>query len=132
MAGSVPLAISRDSCVGVGKPLALILPVTVGILSVGCPQGIDITFDNRTKNDVLVQVNDGDRVNVTAASTRTFSFLTDNVDQFDITVMTEDGRVLFHEVFTEDELEERDNRIIIEDPSSRRPLLPEATNALPP
>ncbi len=82
--------------------------------------------------NVLTQVNNDGIEEIQAGSTVTFSFLTDNVNQFDITVMTEDGRVLFHEVFTEDELEERDNRIIIEDPSSRRPLLPEATNALPP
>ena len=108
----------RREGVHVRQTLALTLLVTVGIFSVGCPQGIDITFDNRTNNDVLVQVNDGDRVKVRAASTRTFSFLTDNVDQFDITVMTEDRDVLFHEVLTEDELEEIGNRIIIEEPPS--------------
>lgn len=74
--------------------------------------------------NVLTQVNNDGIEEVQAGSTVTFSFLTDNVNQFDITVMTEDREVLFHEVLTGDELEEIGNRIIIEEPSSSIPLPP--------
>ena len=107
----------------------------IGFLLTACHPIISITYENRTGSTVRVDVRTSDDQKpafdeVEAGLTRTLDYLAD--DSYEITVVTEDGRVLFHEVFTEDELEERDNRIIIEDPSSRRPLLPEATNTLPP
>ena len=106
--------------------------IAVALVVGGCHPSVAIVFENQTGQEVLVEVNDGGVEAVAAGSTDTFRVRTDDVDQFEIIVQTEDGEVLFNEVFTEDELEEIGNRIIIEEPSSSRPLIPEATNALPP
>jgi hypothetical protein len=94
------------------------LVLTLGFLLTACHPNIDITFENRTDNNVLTQVNNDDFEEVKAGSTVTFTVLTEDVDRFEITVVTEDGDVLFHEVLTEDELEEIGNRIIIEETPS--------------
>ncbi len=75
------------------------------------PQGREdepniLAFENRTDMIVLSQVNNDDFEEVQAGSTVTFTVLTEDVDRFEITVITADGEVLFHEVLTEVELEE--------------------------
>ncbi len=90
-------------------------------LLAGCDPGISITYENRTDSKILVDVrNSEDEVmvfdEVEAGATRTFDYLAD--DRYEITIVTEDGDTLFHEVFTEEELEERGSRIVIEEPGS--------------
>jgi hypothetical protein len=106
------------------KLLPLLLISALATFGLACEPNIDITFENPTNEDVLIEVNDGGFVTIEARSEDTFTFLTDNVDQFDITVMTEDGEVIFHEVLTEKELEERGNRTTVQEPSSHRPTVP--------
>ncbi len=100
------------------KFLGLFLLIAVGFLVGGCHPSVAIIFENQTDQEVLVEVNDGGVEMVAAGSTDTFRVRTNDVDQFEIIVKTEDGEVLFHDVLTEDELEERDNRIIIREPGS--------------
>ena len=104
----------------------------IGFLLTACHPNIDIIYENRTDQTLLLDVNGGGFEEIDPLTADTITYLVDDGDRFEITIMTEDGDVLFHEVFTEDELEEIGNRIIIEEPSSSRPLIPEATNALPP
>ena len=107
----------------------------IGFLLTACHPNISITYENRTDSTIRVDVRTSDDQQpafdeVEAGLTRTINYLAG--DRYEITVVTEDGRVLFHEVFTEDELEEIGNLIIIDEPASSRLLIPEATNALPP
>ena len=90
-------------------------------LLVGCDPGISITYENRTDSKVLVDVRSSEDAvpvfdEVEAGATRTIDYLAD--DRYEITIVTEDGDTLFHEVFTEEELEERGSRIVIEEPGS--------------
>lgn len=101
--------------------------MTLSIALVGCTDWVNITFDNRTNKELLVEVNDGGVEQVQARSARTISYLAKGVERFEITVKTSDGNALFHDVFTEEELARMGNRIIIEEPSSRRPIVPRAT-----
>ncbi len=120
---------SLPKLIGFSAAMAAALALT------GCDPGISITYENRTDSTVRVDVRTSDDQQpvfdeVEAGLTRTIDYLAD--DTYEFTVVTEDGRVLFHEVLTEDELGERGNRIVIEELSSRRPVVPEATLALPP
>ncbi len=94
------------------------LVLLLGFVLTACHPNIDITFENRTDMNVLTQVNNDALDEVQAGSTVTFTVLTEDVNRFEITVITPDGEVLFHEVLTEDELEEIGNRIIIEETPS--------------
>ena len=100
----------------------LIEPVfVVGIvfLLTGCNPNLDITFENRTDHDLRVEVSSSGFVEIAAESTKTFTFDIDDENRIDITVLTEEGDVILDEITTKDELEERNYRIIIEEPSSR-------------
>ncbi len=97
------------------------LVLLLGFLLTACHPNISITYENRTDSTVRIDVRTSDDQQpafdeVKAGLTRTINYLAG--DRYEITVVTEDGEVLFHEMLTEDELEEIGNRIIIEDPPS--------------
>ncbi len=102
---------SLPKLIGFFAAMAVALPLA------GCDSGISITYENQTRSTIYIDVRsseDEQRVfdEVEAGLTRTFDYLAD--DRYEITVITGNGRLLFLEVFTEDELEEIGNRIIID------------------
>ena len=96
--------------------------MAVALPLAGCDPGISITYENRTlityENQTLITIyvdvrSDEERVfeEVEPGLTRTFDYPAD--DRYEIIVITGNGRLLFLEVLTEDELEEIGDRIII-------------------
>ena len=93
-------------------------------LLAGCDPGISITYENRTDSKILVDVRSNEHAvpvfdEVEAGATITIDYLAD--DRYEITIVNEDGDILFHEVFAEEELEGRGNRIVIEEPDTGGP-----------
>ena len=94
--------------------------MAVALPLAGCDPGISITYENQTLVTVYVAVRSSEGSEdeqrafdeVEAGLTRTFDYLAD--DRYEIIVITGNGRLLFLEVLTEDELEEIGNRIILD------------------
>ena len=95
--------------------------VLTGALMAGCQhKDIDVTYENRTSTDLFGDINGGGFEEIKAGHTRTLShrLSQDKRDDIEITVKTEDGDIVYHEVFSSrTELEEATGkRIILEEP----------------
>ncbi|MDZ4277917.1 MAG: hypothetical protein U1B78_02135 [Dehalococcoidia bacterium] len=83
----------------------------------GCKEDITITFDNQTTIDLLAEISDGGFVEITAGSSKAVTHrpLPEEGDVIEITVVREDnGRIVYHDRLTRDELGEMDDTVVIE------------------
>ncbi len=100
-------------------PVRLLLIVMAGLLLVACHPSITITFKNRTEDVLLVDIDSGGFDEVEPGSALTLTDYIDDEDRIEIVLVTRDGDPVYHEITTAARLKERDNTIVLEQPSSR-------------
>ena len=99
-------------------PVRLLLIVMTGFLLAACHPNISVTFENRTDQVLLVDIDGGGFEEVEAGSARTITSLINDEDRIELTVVTRDGDPVYHEITTRARLKEMDNTIVLEQPSS--------------
>lgn len=107
---------------------------SVGLLILGlcaflvaCQPNLDITFENRTSEDVSADVNGQGYEKVEAGDSETFSILTDKGgNSFEITVKTQHGLVVYHRKLTKKQLEAMGRKIVLDEPLQQQPATPDS------
>lgn len=99
----------------------ILVAVPASILMTACPEQPAITFANESSSRVVVVLH-GECFVIDADSERRIGF-TKASFPLEITVITEDGAVLSHEVLSLDELDEQDRRVVIEEGVREQPSL---------
>ncbi len=85
---------------------------------VGCDPAIDITFENRSPEVVLVSARGNVEAKpffdeVQAEDSRTLAYLSRNIDRYRIHIYTEQREVLLDEIYTVEEIDEFDRHFIV-------------------
>jgi hypothetical protein len=97
-----------------GFVLILIVVTSLGFTAQGCwwQEAIAIDFENRTDTPIIVEVDGKDPLSIEPMSSKGLTY--PHRDNYHIVARTLDGNIVFSEWLTDDELIDRNKRIVID------------------
>ncbi len=95
--------------------ISLLGVVVAGALAIACHANVDITFDNRTGVDLLVNVNRSGFERIGPGEETISYLIDDDANMFIVTVTTTDGTAIFEQTYTREQLSDREDTIVLEE-----------------
>lgn len=97
--------------------LVYLLVLLTAICAAGCDPGVGVTYINNTDGVLLLEISPGGEERMEPHSKASLASLGLDDEPYVVTIRDESGNVLYHEETTIGKIKERDQPILIEEPT---------------